>query len=232
MLIFVMFKQEIDGSLWTHSYWWMIDLSDSNWGKYSLGNIVHGPGSYYLNDPSITQIFPEITTEMEAWMMIRLLAQESVDNPPVMWQLTNPWEESSYLVLHRRKFFDQNLDADTGKKVSDVTNLTMLNWTGKPHPEGHPVYYLVEDSGGNMDSSNMFQPKIQAIGQRSFPDDPETIWHIDKIDRSGDGNYLVLTSPIPHIGYQKVMFVLTSFDVDGVKECHVLDDGKWMLLFS
>ena len=140
-----------------------------------------------------------------------------------MWQLTNPWEESSYLVLHRRKFFDQNLDADTGKKASDVTNLIMLNWTGKPHPEGHPVYYLVEESGRNMNSSDTFQEKIQAIGLRSFPDDQGTVWHIDKIDRSGDGNYLVLTSPIPHIGNQKVI-ALTSFDVDGVKECHVLDD--------
>ena len=44
-------------------------MSDSGWSEYSLGNIIHGPGSYYLNDPSITQMFPEITTEMEAWMM-------------------------------------------------------------------------------------------------------------------------------------------------------------------
>ena len=52
-----------------------------------------------------------------------------------------------------------------------------------------------------------------------------------KIDRSGDGNYLVLTSPIPLIGYQKVMST-DSFDLNGVKECHVLDDGKWTLLFT
>ena len=207
-------------------------MSDSGWGKYSLGNILHGPGSYYLNDSSITQMFPEITTEMEAWMIVRLLAEESVDNPPVMWQLTKIGDGPSHLILHRRKFFDQNLDADTGKRAFDAPNLDMLNFTGKPHPEGHPIYYRVEDSRRNVSESNMIQGKIQAIGQRSFPDDSETVWHIDKIDRSGDGNYLVLTSPVPHIGYQKVMFVLTSFDVNGVKECHVLDDGKWMLLFT
>ena len=207
-------------------------MADSDWGKYGLGNLLHGPGSYYLNDPSITQMFPEITTEMEAWMMIRLLTQESVDNPPVMWQLTNIGSGPSHLILHRRKFFDQNLDADTGKQPSDVANLIMLNFTGKPHHYGHPVYYKVQSSVQDMSGSDSIQDKIQAIGQRSFPDDPQTIWHIDKIDRSGDGNYLVLTSPIPHIGYQKVMFILTSFDVNGVKECHVLDDGKWMLLFT
>ena len=207
-------------------------MADSDWGKYGLGNLLHGPGSYYLNDPSITQMFPEITTEMEAWMMIRLLTQESVDNPPVMWQLTNIGSGPSHLILHRRKFFDQNLDADTGKQPSDVANLIMLNFTGKPHPYGHSVYYKVQSSVQDMSGSDTIQDKIQAIGQRSFPDDPQTIWHIDKIDRSGDGNYLVLTSPIPHIGYQKVMFILTSFDVNGVKECHVLDDGKWMLLFT
>ena len=96
-LIFVMFKQEIDGSLWTHSYWGTIGFVRFKLGKISLGNIVDGPGSYYVNDPSITQMFPEITTEMEAWMMIRLLAQESVDNPPVMWQLTNPWKSQVIL---------------------------------------------------------------------------------------------------------------------------------------
>ena len=211
---------------------WLIELSESDWGKYALGNIVHGPGSYYLNDPSITQSFPEITTEMEAWMMIRLLTQESVDNPPVMWQLTNIGSGPSHLILHRRKFFDQNLDADTGKQPSDVANLIMLNFTGKPHPYGHPVYYKVQSSVQDKSGSDTIQDKIQAIGRRSFPDDPQTIWHIDKIARSGDGNYLVLTSPIPHIGYQKVMFILTSFDVNGVKECHVLDDGKRMLLFT
>ena len=210
----------------------MIELSDSDWGKYDLGNIIHGPGSYYLNDPSITQRFPEITTEMEAWMMVRLLVEESDDNPPVMWQLTNIGSGPSHLILHRRKFFDQNLDADTGKQPSDVANLIMLNFTGKPHPYGHSVYYKVQSSVQDMSGSDTIQDKIQAIGQRSFPDDPQTIWHIDKIDRSYDGNYLVLTSPVPHIGYQKVMFVLTSFDVDGVKECHVLDDGKWILLFT
>jgi hypothetical protein len=149
-----------------------------------------------------------------------------------MWQLTNIGSGPSHLILHRRKFFDQNLDADTGKQPSDVANLIMLNFTGKPHPYGHPVYYKVQSSVQDMSGSDTIQDKIQAIGQRSFPDDPQTIWHIDKIDRSYDGNYLVLTSPVPHIGYQKVMFVLTSFDVDGVKECHVLDDGKWILLFT
>ena len=210
----------------------MIELSDSDWGKYDLGNIIHGPGSYYLNDPSITQRFPEITTEMEAWMMVRLLVEESDDNPPVMWQLTNIGSGPSHLILHRRKFFDQNLDADTGKQPSDVANLIMLNFTGKPHPYGHPVYYKAQSSLQDMSGSDTIQDKIQAIGQRSFPDDPQTIWHIDKIDRSYDGNYLVLTSPVPHIGYQKVMFVLTSFDVNGVKECYVRDGGKWMLLFT
>tara|TARA_B100000614_G_C14476611_1_gene464866 strand:- start:108 stop:743 length:636 start_codon:yes stop_codon:yes gene_type:complete len=211
----------------------MIDLSDPNWDKYHLGNIVHGPGSYYLNDPSITQIFPEITNEMEALMIVNVLAEESVDNPPVMWQLTNLNDGPSHLILHRRKFFDQNLDSDTGKKVSCAPDLDMLNFTGKPHPEGHPVYYRVDEgSRGNMSESNLFQDKIQAIGQRSFPDNPRTVWNLDKIDSSGDGNYFVLTSPLPHIGYEKVMFVLTSFDVNGVKECHVFDDGKWVLLFT
>jgi hypothetical protein len=43
------------------------------WLSYEIGNIVHGPGSYYLDDESITQRFTGIITHQEAHAKIKEL---------------------------------------------------------------------------------------------------------------------------------------------------------------
>ena len=113
------------------------------WMTYDLGNIVHGPGSYYINDGSITLRFEDIQSNEEAWKKIWELRDNDPNNPPVMWQHTDPWDRRpGHLVVHLLKFFYQELDADTGKIVEEIPEMTMLNWQGKPHPEGNLVYHL------------------------------------------------------------------------------------------
>jgi len=118
------------------------------WSSYEIGNIVHGPGSYYHDDKSITQRFTDITTHGHAHEKILELLENEKSNPPIMWQLTDPWGNlPGHLVVHKLKFLRQKLDADTatfGNKIElkDIPSLKMLNWQGLPHPEGNPVYYL------------------------------------------------------------------------------------------
>ena len=118
------------------------------WLSSGIGNIVHGPGSYYLDDESITQRFTDIITHQEAHAKILELLKDDRLNPPIMWQLTDPWgNKPGHLIVHKLKFLRQNLDADTapsGHKINveDIPSLNLLNWQGLPHPEGNHVYYL------------------------------------------------------------------------------------------
>jgi len=94
---------------------------EASWGHVKCGHISCGPGSYYLQDASISVMDRTITTEAAAWNEVRRLCSVEPSNPPVMWQLANPWSDGieagdeQFLVVHKRKFLDQNLDAETGK---------------------------------------------------------------------------------------------------------------------
>jgi len=115
------------------------------WLSYEIGNIVHGPGSYYLDDESITQRFADIITHQEAHAKILELLKNDRTNPPIMWQLTDPsGNKPGHLIVHKLKFLRQNLDADSSidLSVKDIPSLHLLNWQGLPHPEGNHVYYL------------------------------------------------------------------------------------------
>ena len=115
------------------------------WLSSGIGNIVHGPGSYYLDDESITQRFTDIITHQEAHEKILELLKDDRANPPIMWQLSDPWgNKPGHLIVHKLKFLRQNLDADSSidLSVKDIPSLNLLNWQGLPHPEGNHVYYL------------------------------------------------------------------------------------------
>jgi hypothetical protein len=115
------------------------------WLSSGIGNIVHGPGSYYLDDESITQRFTDIITHQEAHEKILELLKDDRANPPIMWQLSDPWgNKPGHLIVHKLKFLRQNLDADSSidLSVKDIPSLHLLNWQGLLHPEGNHVYYL------------------------------------------------------------------------------------------
>jgi len=115
------------------------------WLSSGIGNIVHGPGSYYLDDKSITQRFTDIITHQEAHAKILELLKDDRLNPPIMWQLSDPWgNKPGHLIVHKLKFLRQNLDADSSidLSVKDIPSLHLLNSKGLPHPEGNHVYYL------------------------------------------------------------------------------------------
>jgi len=104
-----------------------------DWQILPSGNIEQGPGSYYLDDSSMTQTFEHIWEPSQAWVKVLQLAQEDSNNPPVLWQIID-----GKLWVHRQKFLSQDLDDDTGKSLSNPSLFHILD--GET-PSGWPVYY-------------------------------------------------------------------------------------------
>ena len=96
-----------------------------------------------------------------------------------------------------------------------------------------PVALNVPLSGGFVDSNfeRDIRRNIQMIGRECFPDDENATWNILSI-REENGLHWVETKPIPHVGYEKIMFAMTSPNAGGVKECHYWENGSWSVLFS
>lgn len=97
------------------------------WSTKETGSLCCGPGSYYLDKAGTTEIRRDITTEAAAARIVAEINQSDVQNPVIMWQLTNPHGqgepagcepfEDYFLVMHRLKFLSEKLDNDTGKPL-------------------------------------------------------------------------------------------------------------------
>ncbi|MCS5642008.1 MAG: hypothetical protein NZ807_01950 [Dehalococcoidia bacterium] len=86
----------------------------------------------------------------------------------------------------------------------------------------------VATSGNDED---MIRANIQQIGLNSFPDNEQTVWNIVSIEHK-DGSHWVETAPVPDVGFPRVMFVLDSPDIRGVKAAYYFDNDDWSLIFS
>ena len=130
-----------------------LETFKQKWKMRVDGNAIHGPGSYYLGDATVTQRFTSITTEADAWKKVYELAKSQKSNPPLIWQLTDPWDRvPGHLVIHFAKFMSKNLDghaaaghfedfctrnqySNTGKSVDCYTqHLEGFAKSGHPHP--------------------------------------------------------------------------------------------------
>ena len=120
-------------------------FNQNDWQTRSGGNIIHGPGSYYFGDSTITQRFENILKgdDQAAWQTIKELTLLFPDNPPVMWQFTDPWDriDQVHLVVHFKKFMSQNLDSQTGWSIEDFTGFLADYNQGNPTPWTGPLYY-------------------------------------------------------------------------------------------
>ena len=83
----------------------------------------------------------------------------------------------------------------------------------------------------NQTPEEMIRANIQNIGLHSFPDDEGAHWNIDSIEFQ-NGMYVVVTSPVPHVGYEKIRFHLRDPTVNGVAAADYWEDGEWNGLFS
>jgi hypothetical protein len=126
---------------------------DGVWKSVSCGHISCGPGSYYLNDNSITLMFEDITTTTEARRKVDELSTRDPSNPVVMWQLGNPWSQGSragkppcmdkmYLIVHLKKFMIQNLDAESGGTARNFAEAIARYQNGTTW--GSPLYFRDE----------------------------------------------------------------------------------------
>jgi hypothetical protein len=84
------------------------------------------------------------------------------------------------------------------------------------------------------DRDETIRLKIDDLGRKSFPDEPDVDWQVRRIVHA-DTYSFVEAEPIPAtLGYPKFMFVL-SFAMalePAVVGCYCLDRGLWRLLFS
>ena len=100
-------------------------------------------------------------------------------------------------------------------------------------PPSPPSNSAVPVSSGIVDFNFEMEIRrnIQMIGRECFPDDENPTWNILSI-REENGLHWVETQPIPHVGYEKIMFAMDSPNIDGVKECHYWENGNWSILFT
>lgn len=76
------------------------------------------------------------------------------------------------------------------------------------------------------------QSQIQQIGNHSFPDNPHSVWHIESIERSNSDVFLVVTTPVPHVGYPKIRFHLDAFNIERVVRADSWEHNGWSILFT
>ena len=118
------------------------------WESLEYGDICYGPGSYYLHDRTITEMHKDITTLAAAHRYVTRENEKDPQNGVIMWQLTNPQGKPpapQYLVFHRRKFLEQNLDANTGQPISSFAK--SVSAFGKGQKRGSPMFFREAPSG-------------------------------------------------------------------------------------
>jgi len=76
------------------------------------------------------------------------------------------------------------------------------------------------------------QSQIQQIGNHSFPDNPHSVWHIESIERPNSDVFLVVTTPVPHVGYPKIRFHLDAFNIERVVRADSWEHNGWSILFT
>ena len=76
------------------------------------------------------------------------------------------------------------------------------------------------------------QSQIQQIGNHSFPDNPHSVWHIESIEQPNSDVFLVVTTPIPNVGYPKIRFHLDAFNIERVVRADSWEYDGWSVLFS
>mmetsp|Transcript_25554 Transcript_25554/g.52403 ORF Transcript_25554/g.52403 Transcript_25554/m.52403 type:complete len:333 (+) Transcript_25554:163-1161(+) len=122
--------------------WGLTWDSLSEWDSYETGDIGCGPGSYYLDDPTITERHENVTTLEQALACVEAACRESPGNPVVLWQLT-----PQHLLFHRQKFLEQNLDADSGKPIDSGFARSASDFAqGRRY--GSPMFFRKRSGGG------------------------------------------------------------------------------------
>ena len=103
--------------------------------------------------------------------------------------------------------------------------MSIINWIMEKLSGGTSI------SAGSTPEEQMIHRNIQAIGLHHFPDDEGAKWNIDCINFE-NGMYVVDTSPVPHVGYEKIRFYMRDTSVDGVASADCWENGEWSALFS
>ena len=183
---------------------------------------------------------------------------QPVDGKYAEWTVESVREEDGlyWVIANKKQTMIQHYDAERVRFIFSRPSTDSLieghawqngNWiphfsTGKRDgmifdPFGQnkpkPVALAVPASSGIVDFNFEMEIRrnIQMIGRECFPDDENATWNILSI-REENGLHWVETKPIPHVGYEKIMFVMDSPNAGGVKECHYWENGSWGILFS
>ena len=133
--------------------WYAKNLPINIWGKLEGGLITVGPGSYYVNQPGLTEIVETVHDVQAAWNYIG--KYESTNNQVVMWQLGNFGSDPNavVLMLHFKNFMFQNLDANNGKSPAEfaIAQADYINGQG-----GGDVYVRTDYWWSSNDVQQVF----------------------------------------------------------------------------
>ena len=198
------------------------------------------------------QIIQEVgeNSHMEA---IDVKTGQPVDGKYAKWSVESvKFEDRLYwVVANKKQTLVQNYDIEKVRfifsrpnKDSLIEGHTWENGVWSPHFTTGKVSGMIFNPDVQTQTST--QPKtgqvdrdferqirrnIQRIGLDNFPDDENATWNIVGI-KFENGLHWVETIPIPHVGYEKIMFGMENPTTGGLRVCQCWDNGKWTELFS
>ena len=114
----------------------------NNWVCIQNADIGIGSGSYFLDDETISLLYPDVVSIEEAWKKVSAL--EDTDNPIVLWEI-----RPGGMRAHRYKFFEQTYEGKTEDYMSaeKFAKLTASFLKGNPDNNGWPVMARVDAMG-------------------------------------------------------------------------------------
>src|SRR5438309_8920020 len=86
----------------------------------------------------------------------------------------------------------------------------------------------------HVDRDELIRAKINDLGRKSFPDDPDVLWHVRSILHANNYSFVEAEPTPATVGYPRLMFVLSfAFGAEpAVVGCYGFERGLWSLLFT
>ena len=129
----------------------------TNWESIQInGDILSGPGANYRKDPSITVILKKKIDTL-VWEDVERLSDADPNNPIVLWQIVkDSSEEKEFLVMHRRKFLEEDLEILTGVSAEIFAKNVHLFQGSNTEPSS-PVYFRTDIKGWTDDVPGKYE---------------------------------------------------------------------------
>mmetsp|Transcript_12609 Transcript_12609/g.18920 ORF Transcript_12609/g.18920 Transcript_12609/m.18920 type:complete len:481 (+) Transcript_12609:417-1859(+) len=128
-----------------------------NWESIqNNGDILSGPGANYRKDPSLTVILKKKVDTL-VWEDVERLSDADPNNPIVMWQIVeNTSEGKELLVMHRRKFLEEDL-SDLNGVSAEIYAKNAHIFKGSNMEASSPIYFRTDIKGWTDDVTGTYE---------------------------------------------------------------------------